>query len=162
MFGTFYNNSTMTIVEKGENINTYDKILNCINEKLNKQCLNAYNNPRDNITESNDVMIKNMPNKSFNYIIYDYIIVNDKKIYFTKPVIFTIQYTSDGVIIKNDEYNIYAFGENVLEAKMDMYNEFVIMWDEYVNEDDANLTMDAIKFKNKLRSIINLYAKESK
>lgn len=64
-----------------------------------------------------------------------------------KSLYFDKEFTDDGVILSNDEADLYAAGKDMSEAIKDLQDELRIAWREYALCDDAELDSGARDYK---------------
>ncbi|MEX0780085.1 MAG: hypothetical protein WD491_09720 [Balneolales bacterium] len=68
--------------------------------------------------------------------------------------IFLCEVNDEGVYITHPVWSLTGFGENLYEARKDMFNDMKIIASEYVNEYDSALTFEAINLKNFLLRVL--------
>ena len=89
-------------------------------------------------------------------IVLDIIPYEEKQLKFTTPLVLTPALDdSQQLYTINYEYlglNIFTYTRG--EIVEDIEDYIVYLWEEYANEDDSRLTLDAIELKNKLLKLI--------
>lgn len=127
------------------NYNTY--FLNFNKENSSYKNINfAYN-----LNEGNNFMInRNIYNISFSEL------KNKKSGEYVKlksTIEFKIEIDKNGFYYSNEEYNIFAFGETQRDVEDDVFDEFMIQYNFYTNENDNDLDKNARILKYKLLKI---------
>lgn len=82
---------------------------------------------------------------------YQILDLKDKNYSLNEPIPFEIEICEDGYIAKISKLNIYAFGDNLSEAKNELINEILDLYD-FLNSENK-LGKDPLKWKN----FINYY-----
>lgn len=102
-------------------------------------------------TEIDDISkiqrIKKLPIESF--------FVGNKNIRFKKPLQCDFIFENGRYNVSNDRYSILVVSDNMREVIIDIKDQLNLLWREYVECDESELTDNAIKFRNLLiRSVI--------
>ena len=71
-----------------------------------------------------------------------------------KPITFEVFYDEGVWTIENKKYNIVGCGYTIEEALKEVEEDFEVLVEEIVNEDDANLHELALMVKKELKGII--------
>ena len=121
--------------------------------EMNKNNQIEYSIKEDVLTKA-ERKLENMQNKYYKE--YNSIIVDNKKVILLKPVVFLVEQNNDGYYFINMDLNIIAGGDSFENAEKNMYEEFMIQWDLYVNEDNDALTLKAQKIKKNLQESVKL------
>lgn len=104
-----------------------------------------------NLNEGNNFMInRNVYNISFSEL------KNKKSGEYIKLkgiIEFKIEIDKNGFYYSNEEYNIFAFGETQRDVEDDVFDEFMIQYNFYTNENDNDLDKNARILKYKLLKI---------
>ena len=73
-----------------------------------------------------------------------------------KDLEFTIEQTDDGFELECPKLEVYESGKYV-DIVIGKFSESLYhLWDDYVLEENDNLTTDAIEFKELIKSMINI------
>jgi len=84
------------------------------------------------------------------------IVFEDKEYIFTKSLKCEIKKDHNDFIVMCKKLDIFAYGENKHDA-IEAFNFSVFsLCENYIKEDEVNLTRDVIKLKNKLRKLIKI------
>lgn len=70
----------------------------------------------------------------------DAIAVSDAGLFgFKRPIVFCIERTENGIVLGNEEADLFAFGRTLDEALEDLGSEIETAWKEYVIGDDSDM-----------------------
>lgn len=58
---------------------------------------------------------------------------------FKRPIPFRIERTGDGIVLGNDEADLFASGRTLDEALEDLGSEIEMAWNEYATGDDSEM-----------------------
>lgn len=58
---------------------------------------------------------------------------------FTEPIVFRIERIGNGIVLGNEEADLFASGRTLDEALEDLRSEIGIVWKEYATEDDSDM-----------------------
>lgn len=58
---------------------------------------------------------------------------------FKKPIVFRIERIGNGIVLGNEEADLFASGRTLDEALEDLRSEIGMAWKEYVTEDDSDM-----------------------
>jgi len=72
----------------------------------------------------------------------------------SKPLEFSITWEEEMFFYRNSDLGLVAFGETEEEAMEEVSLKFSYLVDEYLNEDDEKLTLNAKELKQKLRELL--------
>ena len=72
-----------------------------------------------------------------------------------KTLIFVYEDVSDGFTSKDDELDIFAFGETEDYLKRDIVSQIIFVWEYYVEEDDLKLVPKAQELKYRYKEIFD-------
>lgn len=93
----------------------------------------------------------------------DIIKYKDKVFPLSEKLNCTVDFEDGFYTIENEDLNILVWAESRQEAEDAFYFSFYALYDNYYNEDDSNLSEEAVILKNKLRKYItNILQNESK
>jgi len=80
----------------------------------------------------------------------------DKKVKLSRPLLLDIDIEEgiryDIYILSNDELKLLAMQKSLDKASKEIQEEFLELWENYVDYPENELTKDAIEFKKKLMS----------
>ncbi|MDV0445117.1 hypothetical protein MmiAt1_06740 [Methanimicrococcus sp. At1] len=67
-----------------------------------------------------------------------------------------LRYEDGLYILANDELNLFSFSDSLKTAVSDIEQYLLFLWEEYVLEDEANLTPESIQLKKTLQEILQI------
>jgi hypothetical protein len=92
--------------------------------------------------------VKNQPPQAFSSI-YHVLIEQLGRFRFVSPISFEVSRESEGLVLANDEANLYGAGMSVEEAIVDLESEIEFAWRHYVVvEDTSKFHKSAIKYRH--------------
>ena len=71
------------------------------------------------------------------------------------PLRVSISHREDLWLAENDRLDIIAWGDTRAEAVSAFHEQFVVLWDEFAEEDDAALSRSAISLARVLKSLVD-------
>ncbi len=77
---------------------------------------------------------------------------NNTSFILKKPTTCSLKYQKDLWVYECPRYGLHTFSENKQEALQQLNEEFAFLYDGLINEPDDNLTQDAIKLRDLLKS----------
>lgn len=136
---SIYNNSKPVFTNIDKNCRIY---------LINNQVIIEYNNTVNNY----EVIKENMQNIP-NYKEYNEIIFYNEILKLPTPIKFNIKTDNSGIMLYNEDLNIYACAKSIDEAELSMYEQFEALWELFVYTDDKQLDLKGKKLKQYLLSI---------
>lgn len=124
---------------------------NCRIYLINNQVIIEYNNTVNNY----EVIKDNMQNIT-NYKEYNEVMFYDELLKLPTPIKFNIKRDNDGIMLYNDDLNIYACAATMEEAELSMYEQFEALWELFVYTDDNQLDEKGRSLKQYLLEIRNI------
>lgn len=82
-------------------------------------------------------------------------IINNKYYVIIFPLICIKEYEDDLWILKCNRYGLHAFSHNLEDAELQLEEEFLVLCDGLLTQNDNNLTKDAITLRDRIKGDIN-------
>lgn len=99
-----------------------------------------------NVEELTDVRRINR----FTEITLERVLSKDREFVLSEPLIVSIDYKDDAWLMRNDDLGIVAMAPDYDDCLKDFGDEFALIWREYGNASDDELTKDARELKQKI------------
>lgn len=83
------------------------------------------------------------------------VFIKDKKVRLSKDISLIVQFENGQYIVSYNNLGLLAVNDSLDGAIDEIQKEFSGLWDDYVLCLEEELTMDGLKFKNKLKEYVN-------
>lgn len=82
-------------------------------------------------------------------------IINNQYYLIIFPLICIKEHEDDLWILKCNRYGLHAFSHNLKDAELQLEEEFLVLCDGLLTQNDNNLTKDAIKLRDRIKGDIS-------